>query len=109
MVHLLSFIFFFLLPIGIGVLIIYLAIDFFEYLGKNYRSLARQMSIDSVFGIPAEKFIVHLINPVVFTRFVFSKEDLDDNNVILYKKRIKICMLALAGWLVVFILFSIIF
>jgi hypothetical protein len=58
------------------------------------------MSFESIFGIPAEKFIVHLINPVVFMQFVFSKEDLDDNNVILYKKRVKICLLALAGWLV---------
>ena len=109
MVHLLSFIFFFLLPIGIGVLIIYLAIDFFEYLGRNYPSHAEKMAFESVFGIPAEKFIFHLIKPVEFTQFVFSKEDLDDNNVILYKKRIKVCMLALAGWLVVFILFRIIF
>ncbi|MGD9304947.1 MAG: hypothetical protein PVF79_11835 [Desulfobacterales bacterium] len=109
MTHLLSFIFFLLLPIGIGVVIIYLAIDFFEYLGKNHRSFAGQMSFASIFGIPAEKFIFHLIKPVEFTRFVFSKEDLDDNNVVLYKKRIKICMLALAGWLVVFILFRIVF
>jgi hypothetical protein len=109
MVHLFSFIFFLLLPIGIGVVIIYLVIDFFEYLAKNHRSVARQMSFESIFGIPAEKFIIHLINPVVFTQFVFSKEDLDDDNVILYKKRVKICLLAMAGWLVVFILFRIIF
>jgi len=109
MIHLLSFIFFFLLPIGIGVFTIYLAITFFEYLEKNYPSDAEKMSFQSIFGISAEKFIFHLIKPVEFTRFIFSKAYLDDNNVILYKKRIKICMLALAGWFVVFILFRIIF
>ena len=109
MIHLLSFVFFLLLPIGIGVVTIYFVIDFFEYLAKNHRSVAKQMSIESVFGIPAEKFIVHLINPVVFMQFLFSAEDLEDNDVILYKKRVKICMLALAGWLVIFILFRIIF
>ncbi len=108
MVHLLSFIFFLLLPIGIGVVTIYFVIDFFEYLGKNYPSKANEMAFDTFFGIPAENFIFHLIRPLAFTRFVFSKDDLDDNNVILYKKRVKLLFLSLLGWFIFYILFSLI-
>jgi hypothetical protein len=98
MVTFLSFIFSVLLPIAIGILGIYLSIDFFEYLKKNHALKYRQLSFESVFGVSAENFPFHLVKPLDFIRFLFSPDNLQDSNVMLYKKKIKLFLLGLVGF-----------
>ena len=103
-----SFLFSVLLPIAIGLAFIYLAIDFFEYLKKNHGSKYRQMAYGSAFGISAESFPFHLIKPVEFFGFLFSKDDLQDTIVTDYKKKIKLLFFALLGLIALFILIGLV-
>jgi hypothetical protein len=109
MSSLFSFIFFALLPMALGILAIYLSIDFFEYLKKYHPPEYKQMSFASLFGISNESSIFHLIKPQEFFRFLISPADLKDNNVKVYKSRIRLSLLALAGVLVIIVLWPIIF
>lgn len=102
-----SFVFSVLLPLAIGFAGIYVAIDFFEYLKKNHPSKYSQLSFDSFFGISAESFPFHLINPLAFIRFLLSADNLQDHNVIDYKKKIKLLLLALLGFFVLYFLVTI--
>ena len=104
-----SFIFFVLLPMAIGILTIYLSIDFFEYLKKYHQPEYKQMSFASLFGISNESFIFHIIKPHEFFRFLLSPADLQDNNVKVYKTRIRISLVALMGLFAIILLWSIIF
>jgi len=104
-----SFFFFVLLPLAIGIVAIYLSIDFFEYLKKYHASKYKQMSFESLFGISNESFIFHLIKPQEFFRFLFSPADLQDNNVKVYKTRIRLSLTALLGLFVIIVLWNIIF
>jgi hypothetical protein len=104
-----SFIFSVLLPLAIGFAVIYVAIDFFEYLKKNHSSKYRQMSFDSFFGISAENFPFHLIKPLAFIRFLLSSDNMQDHNVIDYKRKIKILLFAFLGLFVLYFLFTIFF
>ena len=104
-----SFIFFVLLPLSIGILTIYLSIDFFEYLKKYHQLEYKQMSFASLFGISNENFIFHLIKPQEFFRFLLSPADLQDNNVKVYKSRIRLSLLALMGLAAILLLWPIIF
>ena len=97
-----SFIFFVLLPLAVGILAIYLSIDFFEYLKKYHPRNYRQMAFTSLFGISGESFIFHPIKPQVFFRFLFSSADLQDNNVKVYKSRIRLSLTALVGLFLVY-------
>jgi hypothetical protein len=103
-----SFVFYVLFPLAIGLAGIYLAIDFFEYLKKNHFSKYRQMSYDHIFGISAESFPFHLIRPVAFFGFLFSTDNLQDEHVIDYKKKIKLLVLGLLGLFGLYILLMII-
>ena len=107
--NLLSFMFFVLLPIAIGLFGIYIIIDFFEYLKKNYPPKYKEMSFKSFFGIPTENAIFHLVKPVEFFRFLFSPDDLEDNNVMVYKKRIKLFVFFFLGLFGLYILYTMIF
>ncbi len=107
--NLISFIFYLLLPAALGIFLIVMVIDFFEYLKKSHRSQWKQLSFDSMFGIPAEKSIIHLIRPLAFIRFLFSPENLRDRTVTLYKTRVKLCLLGLVVLFLIFIVFSLIF
>ena len=98
-----SFIFFVLLPLAIGILAIYLSIDFFEYLKKYHPPEYRQMSFAN------ESSIFHLIKPQEFFRFIFSPADLQDDNVRVYKTRIRLSLMALMGLFAIILLWSIIF
>ena len=104
-----SFIFFVLLPLVIGILAIYLSIDFFEYLKKYHLPEYRRMSFDRLFGISNESFVFHLIKPQEFFRFLFSPADLQDDNVKVYKTRIRLSLTALMGLFTVILLWTIIF
>jgi hypothetical protein len=101
-----SFVFSVLLPIAIGFAGIYVAIDFFEYLKKNHAIKYGQMSFDRFFGISAENFPFHLINPLAFIRFLLSSDNLQDHHVIDYKKKIKLLLVALFVFFVLYFLFS---
>ena len=103
-----SFVFSVLLPLAIGFAAIYLAIDLFEYLKKNYPVKYKQMSFESFFGISAESFPFHLIKPVEFIHFLFSTDNPQDNHVIDYKKKIKLLLLALLGLFVLYFLIMIV-
>ena len=104
-----SFIFFVLLPLVVGILTIYLSIDFFEYLKKYHPPQYKQMSFDSLFGISNESFIFHLIKPQEFFRFLFSPADLKDNTVKTYKIRIRYSLLALTGLVTIIVVWPILF
>ena len=106
MSSLFSLIFFMLLPLAIGILTIYLSIDFFEYLKKYHPPEYKQMSFASLFGISNESFIFHLIKPQEFFRFLLSPADLQDNNVKIYKTRIRLSLLALMGLFAIILLWS---
>jgi len=106
MSSLFSLIFFMLLPLAIGILTIYLSIDFFEYLKKYHPPEYKQMSFASLFGISNESFIFHLIKPQEFFRFLLSPADLQDNNVKVYKTRIRFSLLALMGLFAIILLWS---
>jgi hypothetical protein len=103
-----SFVFSVLLPLAIGFAAIYLAIDLFEYLKKNYPVKYKQMSFESFFGISAESLPFHLIKPVEFIRFLFSTDNPQDNHVIDYKKKIKLLLLTLLGLFVLYFLIMIV-
>ena len=109
MSSLFSFFFFVLLPLAIGILTIYLSIDFFEYLKKYHQPEYKQMSFASLFGISNESFIFHLIKPQEFFRFLLSPADLQDNNIKVYKTRIRLSLLALMGLVAIIFLWPIIF
>jgi hypothetical protein len=109
MSSLFSFIFFVLLPLAIGIVTIYLSIDFFEYLKKYHPPKYKQMSFASLFGISNESFIFHLIKPQEFFRFLLSPTDLQDNNIKTYKTRIRVSLLALTGFVALIILWPILF
>lgn len=104
-----SFIVFVLIPLAIGILGIYLLIDFYEYLKKNHPSGYKQLSYASLFGISAESFFLHLIKPQELIRFLISSNNLQDANVAIYKKRIRLCLFGLLGLFVIYSLWIIIF
>ena len=102
-----SFIFFVLLPLSIGILTIYLSIDFFEYLKKYHQREYKQMSFASLFGISNEDFFFHFIKPQEFFRFLLSPADLRDNNVKVYKTRIRLSLFALMGLVAIILLWNV--
>ena len=104
-----SFIFFVLLPAALGILTIYLSIDFFEYLKKYHPPKYKQMSFDSLFGISNESFIFHLIKPMEFFRFLLSPTDLQDNTIKVFKTRIRMSLLALTGLFAIIVVWPILF
>jgi len=107
MANFFSFIFFVLVPMAIGLLGIYLLIDFFEYLKRNHPARYKQLTYASLFGISAESFFLHLIKPHELIRFLISQENLQDGSVGVYKKRIRLSLLALLGLFVIYSLWII--
>ena len=107
MANFFSFIFFVLLPMAIGLLGIYLLIDFFEYLKKNHPARYQQLTYKSLFGISAESFFLHLIKPHELIRFLISPENLQDGSVGIYKKRIRLSLTALLSLFVIYSLWII--
>ena len=104
-----SFIFFLLLPLGLGILIIYLSIDLFEYLKKYHPGTYKNMSFKSLFGMTGDNSLLYLIKPQEYVRFLMSPADLQDQNIKLYKKRIKLSFIGLLGMFLIYLLWSLIF
>ena len=104
-----SFIFFLLLPLAIGVLIIYLSIDLFEYLKKYHPMTYKQMSFESLFGMSGDNSLIYLIKPQEYFRFLLAPADLQDHNIKVYKHRLKLGFIALLGLFVIYLLLNLIF
>jgi Na+/proline symporter len=104
-----SFIFFLLLPLAIGVLIIYLSIDLFEYLKKYHPMTYKQMSFESLFGMSGDNSLIYLIKPQAYVRFLMAPVDLQDQNIKTYKQRIKLGFIGLLGLFVIYLLWNLIF
>lgn len=96
----------FLLFIAVGILGIIISIDFFEYLKKYHSESYKEMSFKRPFGISREDFFFHPIKPFKFFPFIFSPGDLDDDEVMAYKKKLKLVTISFLGFLAIFILFS---
>ena len=96
----------FLLFFGVGILGIILSIDFFEYLKRYHSESYKEMSFERPFGMPREDFFFHPIKPLKFVPFIFSEEDLKDDEITAYKKKLKRVMIACMAFLVIYFLFS---
>ena len=98
----------FLLFAGVGVLGIVISIDFFEYLKRYHSESYKEMSFERPFGMSREDFFIHPIKPQKFVPFVFSAEDLDDDEITAYKKKLKLVTIGFGAFLVIFLLYSLI-
>lgn len=87
---------------ALSVLMIYMAIDFFGYLKKFHSAKWKEISFERPFGISQDKLCFYPIRPIKFIPFLFSKNDIDDSNVTIYKTVIKLTLLAI----IFFIIFS---
>ena len=87
MSHFISFVLLLLIGAG-GFLIIYLAIDFFEYLKKYQSGVWEELCFEQPFGIPREDFFFYPIKPLKFLSFLLSTDDSKDSDIFVYKKRI---------------------
>lgn len=94
------------LSIAIAILGIFISIDFLEYLKRFHTEKWKEMSFERPFGIPREDFFFHAIKPHELLPFIFSPEDLGDDEVMAYKKKLKVVTTAVLVFLVIFILFS---
>jgi hypothetical protein len=79
-----------LLFFAIGVVTIYLVIDFIEYLKKYHADRWEQLSFERLFGISQQDFFFYQFHPLKFIPYLFNKDDSDDTNVMAYKKRIQL-------------------
>jgi len=100
------FVFLLLVIIAIAILGIIILIDFFEYLKRFHTGKWKEMSFERPFGIPREDFFFHVPKPLEFFPFIFSPEDLDDDQITAYKKKLKLVALLLLAFLAILILFS---
>ena len=100
---------FFLLFCAIGIFGIILSIDLCEYLKRYHSKKWKEISFAHPFGIAQENFPVHPVKPISLITFIASSEDLDDANINVYKKRLKMLLLAFVCTFIIFILFWIFF
>jgi hypothetical protein len=100
---------FFLLFCAIGIFGIIMSIDLCEYLKRYHSKKWKEISFERPFGIPQENFPIHPVKPVSLIAFLASSEDLDDTNILAYKKRFKLLFLAFVCVFIIFILFWIFF
>lgn len=105
----LSFIFFVLLPLAVGILTIYLSIDLFEYLKKYHPATYQQMSFKNLFGMSGENAFFHLIKPQEFFRFLLAPAHLKDHNIKTYKQKLKLSLAVLLGLIAIVIVRSLLF
>jgi len=90
-----------LLLFAVGGLSIYLVIDFIEYLKKYHSERWAKLSFERLFGISQKDLFFYQIQPLKFIPYLFNKEDSDDANVAVYKKRIQ---LSFSGVLALFVI-----
>lgn len=92
--------------IAIAVFGIILSIDLFEYLKRFHSGKYKEISFERPFGIAREDFFFHAVKPHEFFSFIFSAEDLDDNQVTAYKKKLKLVTMSFLALLIILILSS---
>jgi hypothetical protein len=92
--HFISFVLVLLIGAS-GFLLIYLLIDFFEYLRKYQTVVYEQLCFERPFGIPQKDFFFYPIKPLKFIPFLLSGDDSQDRNLAGYKKRIKYSFIGL--------------
>jgi len=85
---------------GSGLLLIYLVIDFFEYLKKYHVFVWRELCFERPFGRPQEDFFFYPVNPSKFIPFLKSTDDPPDSDIGGYKKNIKISFCVFVSTLV---------
>jgi hypothetical protein len=103
-----SLFFFLLLPLGVGVLTIYLSVDLFEYLKQYHPAKYRQMSFNNLFGMSGDNSFLYMIKPQEYFRFLLEPADMQDTNIKMYKKKIKLSLAGLLGLFVIYLLWAII-
>jgi len=74
----------------IGAFSIYLVVDFIEYLKKYHSKRWAQLSFERLFGISQQDLFFYQFHPLKFIPYIFNKDDSDDANVAVYKKRIQL-------------------
>ena len=89
---------------ALSVIVIYMAVDFFEYLKKFHSAKWKEISFERPFGISQDELYFYPIRPIKFIPFLLSKNDINDTNVIIYKAVIKLLLLAII-FLIIFSLF----
>ena len=95
-----------LLFFGMGALSIYLVIDFIEYLKKYHSGKWATLSFERLFGISQQDFFFYQFHPLKFIPYLFNKDDADDSNVAVYKKRIQLSLLGIMTMFVMFFIGS---
>ena len=96
------FIFFIIPFFSIGTFCIFILIEFFEYLKKYHAFKWQEISFERPFGINQANFYFYPIKPFKFIPFLFSTDDIDDTKVTKYKKILKLSLLALIFWIIIF-------
>ena len=89
---------------ALSVIVIYMTVDFFEYLKKFHSAKWKEISFERPFGISQDELYFYPIRPIKFIPFLLSKNDINDTNVIIYKAVIKLLLLAII-FLIIFSLF----
>ena len=91
---------------AIGAFSMYLVIDFIEYLKKYHSERWSELSFANLFGISQQDLFFYQIHPLKFIPYLFSKEDSDDANVAVYKKRIQLSLFGISAMFVIYFLIS---
>jgi hypothetical protein len=94
---------------ALGILGIIVTIDLCEYLKRYHSKKWKEISFERPFGMSQESFPVHPVNPVSLISFLTSSEDLDDNNIQVYRTRLKMLLYAFAGVSLILLLLVIFF
>jgi hypothetical protein len=100
MSHFISFILLLLIAAG-GFLMIYLVIDFFEYLKKYHTGVWEELCFEQPFGIPQKDFFFYPIKPLKFISFLLSTDDPQDSPIFAHKKRITFSFIAFVAVIIV--------
>jgi hypothetical protein len=90
-----------LLFFAMGVVTIYLVIDFIEYLKKYHTDRWEQLSFERLFGISQQDFFFYQFHPLKFIPYLFNKDDSDKSNVMVYKKRIQLSFCGILALLLI--------
>ena len=107
--QLILFIFLVIVFCALGIFGIIMTIDLCEYLKRYHSGKWKEISFARPFGMSQESFPIHPVNPVSLISFLASSEELDDNNIQVYKKRLKMILYAFVGVSIILILLVIFF
>jgi hypothetical protein len=91
---------------AIGAFSIYLVIDFIEYLKKYHSERWSELSFANLFGISQQDLFFYQIHPLKFIPYIFNKDDSEDANVAVYKKRIQLSFLGISAMFVIYFFIS---